>query len=227
MSLDSQLLSVSLRNSLAEATDRYASNVEAAASFLAARGISREVALSYRLGVVSEPVAGHERFLGWLSIPYFTIGGTVALKFRCIREHDCGAEHCQRYDAPAGQKARLFNARVCDEGGDIGAVVEGEFKAIAVTELLGIPAVSTSAGIWLDHWPRCMSNFDRVVVIADNDVKAPAKEGEAPQNPGMKHAQKVRKSIEGADLLVPPPGLKIDDWINRDGVDAVREGLGL
>jgi hypothetical protein len=214
-------LSVSQKASLNEATDRYASTVEAAASFLAARGIDRETAHSYRLGVVSEPVAGHERFQSWLSIPYFTQHGTVAIKFRCIREHDCEAEHCQRYDAPAGQKVRLFNARVCDEGGDIGAVVEGEFKAIAVTELLGIPAVSTSAGIWLDHWPRCMSNFDRVVVICDNDVKDDG------SNPGMKHAQKVRKSIEGADLLVPPPGLKIDDWVNRDGAAVVLRELGL
>ena len=221
MSLDSQLLSASQRSSLAEATARYEKNVEAAASFLAARGIDKAVALSYRLGVVSEPVAGHERFQGWLSVPYVTKGGTVAIKFRCIRDHDCEAERCQRYDAPAGQRVRLFNARVCDEGGDIGAVVEGEFKAIAVTERLGIPAVSTSAGIWLDHWPRCMSNFDRVVVIADNDVKSDE------SNPGMKHAQKVRKSIEGADLLVPPPGLKIDDWINRDGAEAVRKELGL
>jgi hypothetical protein len=219
--LDSLLLSPSLKASLTEATERYAANVHLAASYLEGRGIGESAALSSRLGVVCDAIPGHERFAGWLSIPYVTDAGTVAMKFRCIEAHDCKAVGCQRYDAPAGQKTRLYNARVCAEGGDIGAVVEGEFKAIVCTDVLGIPAVSTNAGTWLDHWPRAMANFDRVLVIADNDFH------EDGSNPGRKHAEKVQKTISGAELALPPLGVQLDDWVLRDGAEGVRKAIGL
>lgn len=152
-----------------------------------------------------------------LSIPYVTPGGVVAMKFRCIKPHDCKAEGCQRYDAPDGQKARLYNAGALAVAGSIAAVVEGELKARVVTDVLGIPAVGTSAGVWMDHWSRCLADFDRVLIIADND------------DPGLKHARgKVLKAVANAELVVPPADHpKIDDWVAEVGVDPVRKALGL
>lgn len=150
-----------------------------------------------------------------LSIPFLTAAGVVAMKFRCIEAHDCKAEGCQRYDAPAGQKARLYNASALAKGGPVAAVVEGEFKAMAVHDQLGVPAVGTSAGVWMDHWPRCLADFDRVLVISDNDEA------------GLKHARgKVLKTMQNAELVVPPEEHpKIDDWINAVGVETVRRAL--
>lgn len=200
-----------------QATARYAANVYEAASYLDARGIGEQAALTARLGLVSDPVPGHERFVGWLAIPYLAGPHVVAMKFRCVSDHDCKDVGCQRYDAPAGQKARLYGAGTLATGGSVAAVVEGEFKAIVVHNVWGIPAVSTSAGVWLDHWPRTLADFDKVLIIADND------------DAGMKHAKdKVLKSLPHGQLVVPPVEFpKVDDWIQSVGADAVREAIGL
>jgi DNA primase len=141
----------------------------------------------------------------------------VALKFRCLRHEDCKAEGCQRYDAPSGQKAKLYGAGDLANGGDVAAVVEGEFKAIAVAQELGIPAVGTSAGQWLEHWPRTLADFERVLVIADND------------DAGVKHAKdKVLKTLPQGRLIVPPIEYpKVDDWLAGVGTDEVRKAIGL
>lgn len=215
------LLSSVQKNSLETATAKYQASVGDLASYLLGRGISKQAALDSRLGCVSDPEPGHERFRGWLAIPFITDAGVVAMKFRCASDHHCKAVDCQRYDAPAGQKARLFNAGVLAQGGEVCAVVEGEIKAIVTTHELGIPAVGTSAGVWLDHWPRCLADYDRVLVIADNDIKADG------SNPGVRHAKKVLATLPQGELVTPPPGIDIDDWIVRDGAEAVRERIGL
>lgn len=216
--LDSVNLSPLQRNTLEQATARYETEVENLASYLGERGIDRGAAISRRLGYVSSPMPGHERFVGYVALPYLTAGGgVVAIKFRCARSHDCKAVGCQRYDAPAGQGARLYGADTLANGGETAAVVEGEFKAIIVQRMLGIPAVGTSAGVWMDHWPRTLADFQKVLVIADND------------DPGLKHAKdKVLKSLPQGQLVVPPAEFpKIDDWIVSQGADAVREAIGL
>lgn len=219
-SLDSLMLPAERRNSLERATAAAEKNLglPEVGSFLEPRGITFEAASASRLGCLSEPIPGFERFVGMLAIPYLTgSGAVVAIKYRCIRDHDCKAEGCQRYDAPDGQKAKLYNAGALAKPGAIAAVVEGELKARVVSDVLGIPAVGTSAGVWMDHWPRCLADFDRVLVIADND------------EPGLKHAKgKVLKTISGAELVVPPADHpKIDDWINEVGVEPVRKALNV
>lgn len=213
--MDSVLPSASQRSSLERATALYASKVDLAASYLAGRGVTEEGAHSFRLGYVEEPATPeHERFVGWVSIPYLTVTGVVAIKFRRV---DDGSP---KYDAPGGQKAHLYNARVLAEAGDVVAVVEGEFDALLATQDI-IPAVGTPGVTWLPHWPRCFASFDRVIVVGDNDVK------EDGSNPGLKHAKKVQASLPGSELILPPPGLDISEWINEHGAEAVREGLGL
>lgn len=221
--LDSLTLSASQKLTLEQATARYEANVEVLGSYLDGRGISRDAATSQRLGCVSDPIAGHERFEGMLALPYLTASGAVVgFKMRCVKDHDCKAEHCQRYDTPSGQKTRLYNAGVLASGGEVCAVVEGEIKAIVCTHVLGVPAVGTPAGSWLEHWPRALADFDKVLVIADNDVK------EDGSNPGLKHAKdKVMKTLPNAELVVPPPGVDLDQWVLDAGAPAVRKAMGL
>lgn len=210
------MLSPSVRASLTEAAHRYHRNVLAAASYLDGRGIAESAASSFLLGCVDDPIPGHERFVGMLSIPWLTPAGVVGMKLRRID----GSEG-PKYDSPPGQKARLFNAQALREGGDLAIICEGEFDAILGQSMLDVPCVATPGTTWLDHWSRCFGDFDRVVVIADHDSK------EDGSDPGLKHAQKVQKAVSGAELVLPPPGLDLSDWLLRDGVEAVRKACGL
>lgn len=220
--LDSLLPSSAQLNSLERATARYHENVEAVASFLVSRGIGKEAAYEQRLGLVSDPLPGHERFAGHMSLPYQTVGGVVAIKFRCIADHNCKDVGCQRYDQPSGQKVHLFNAGVlATTKADVVAVCEGELDAILCTHELGIPAVGTAAGTWLDHYPRCFADFEEVVIIADHDVKPDG------SSPGIKHAKRVQATISRSRIVVPPAGLDLGEWVAQEGREAVLKGIGL
>lgn len=218
--LDSLMLSDSVRLSLEEATARYAASVDQAAEYLVARGISHEAALDFRLGRVVDPVSGHDRFRGMLSIPYLSVGGVTAIKFRCLEDHDHRAHGGGKYDGPS-QKARLFNSRACSTGGDLAIITEGELDAVVAQSVLGVPAVGTPGTTWMKHWPRILSDFDRVIVVADHDAK------EDGSDPGVKHADKVRRSIVGSEVVVPPEGYDLTEWVLAEGADRVKEVMGL
>ena len=220
--LDSLLPSpVHLRN-LTDATARYAEQIDLAGPFLTSRGITKEAASAAHLGVVHDPMPSHERFTGHLAISYTTPAGTVAMKFRCIADHNCKDVGCQRYDQPSGQKVHLFNAGVlATTKADVVAVCEGELDAILCTHELGIPAVGTAAGTWLDHYPRCFADFEEVVIIADHDVKPDG------SSPGIKHAKRVQSTISRSRIVVPPAGLDLGEWVAQEGREAVFKGIGL
>ena len=204
------------------AAARYHENVEALASFLRARGISREAAIASRLGSVSDPMPGHEKVVGFMSIPYRVPSGVVAMKFRCIADHKCKDAGCQRYDQPAGQKVHLFNAGVlATTKADVVAVCEGELDAILCTHELGIPAVGTAAGTWLEHYPRCFADFEEVIIIADHDVKPDG------SSPGIKHAKKVQSTLSRSRIVTPPAGMDLGEWFLTAGREAVLRGIGL
>lgn len=215
--LDSLNLSVSARKTLALAAETYAQNVFELEGFLTARGIGESAALGHLLGKVCDPLPGHERLEGMMSIPYLTPAGVVALKFRQL-----DPERTPKYDAPSGQHARLYNVSALQSMGDTVAICEGELDAIVMSEVVGIPAVGVpGASNWQDHWPRCFSDYESVLVIADNDVK------EDGSNPGLKHAKRVTKGISGGRLVLPPAGLDLTDWVLEHGAEAVRTGCGL
>lgn len=214
------MLSDGLRTSLKQAADRYHANVYEARSYLEARGIGETEALGHHLGKVSDPLPGHERFRGMLSIPYMCMDTVVALKFRRID----GSEGA-KYDAPAGQKQRLYNAQSLADGGSLAVVCEGEFDAIVAQRVLGAPSVGVpGVAAWSanPHWSRCFGDFDRVVVIGDNDLK------EDDSNPGMRHAQRVVKDLgHNAELVTPPPGHDMTSWYLTDGEEAIRRAVGV
>ena len=90
MTLTSLRLSRSQMESLQTAAERYHESLDQRLlSYLAARGIDQDAATGHRLGLVVDPVVGHEAYRGMLSIPYVTPEGVVALKFRCAEVHSC------------------------------------------------------------------------------------------------------------------------------------------
>lgn len=87
--------------------------------------------------------------------------------------------------------------------------------------VVGVPAVGTWGTNWFDHYPRMFADFDRVLVIADNDVK------EDGSNPGVKHAKKIAATIHHSEIVLPPAGLDASEWVLSVGVEKVREALGV
>lgn len=211
---------------LAEATARYRRALtgppsacsDRAWEYLAARGLDG-VAERYRLGVVTVAMPGHERMAGRLAIPYLTPAGPVTLKFRCIEHADCKEVKCPKYLGIEDSGVRLYNARAVLAATDTVVICEGEFDAMAVSGVAGIPAVGyPGAGAWARkesaHWPRVFAGLE-VVVVADGD---PA---------GIEAARAVAKSIDAARLVVLPAGEDSNSLIAKEGPDDFVGRLGI
>ena len=133
------MLNAKQRQSLTEAAERYSSNLTPqAASYLAGRGLTKEVASTFLLGSVVEPSAGHEHATGMLSIPYLTPAGVVGIKFRRL---DDGTP---KYIWPTGQKIGLFNVNDLHKHSDTIAICEGEIDTIVLSGMVQIPSVGVA-----------------------------------------------------------------------------------
>lgn len=218
--LDSLRLGSGQRSTLQRAADLYAQNVDLAADFLSARLLERDHALSAHLGVVCEPAEPeHARFVGRLSIPFMTPGGVVSIKFRCLEDHDCKEAGHPKYDGPS-LGTRLYNVAALHSKGDRVGCTEGELDALVATYVLGLPSVGVP-GIknWKPHFARCFADYDDVIVFADADED---------EEKGIKHAKRAVKEIgEAARLVLPPKGLDLTEWVQCDGVEAVRSACGI
>ena len=164
-------LSASQREALEEATTAYQAAVTPdAARYLLARGINRNAAATFRLGVVADPLPGHERFHGFLSIPYLDAHGhPLTMRFRCIAEHDHRAHGHGKYMSVTGEPARVYNIGAIHHADDELHVAEGEFDAQVLT-LHGMPAVAIpGVHAWSNHHRRMLAGFSRVWVWGDPD----------------------------------------------------------
>lgn len=216
MSLAAMSLSGVQRKALEDATRTYEAQLteEALSYLLDVRGLDDATVTSARLGFVAEPEAGHERFVGMLSLPYVTPSGVVAIKFRRL---DDGKP---KYDAPAGQKPRLYNVRDLGSRSPDIAICEGELDALVLSGMVGIPAVGLpGTATWADHHPRCFADFERVLIVCDNDDK------EDGSNPGQAFAARIAKTLPQAAVRQPPPGLDVNEWFLQEGADTIRETL--
>ena len=210
------------QRSLAQLARGYEDQIdEATVSYLADRGIDRSAVRTFHLGLVRDPAPGHSTFAGRLSVPYITPLGARTIKFRCLLDHDCSAVGCPKYLGITGAKPRMYNAMALIEGPQVVAVCEGELDAVVCSSLLvpavGVPGVSS----WLPHFARMFAGIPRVIVLVDNDDKQDGR------NPGRELAERVARDVEQAEVIPPPKGLDLTEWVLRDGVDAVRKGLGL
>jgi hypothetical protein len=169
------------------------------------------------LGYVSEALPGHEQFKGMLSLPYVTPTGVVGLKFRCMEQHKCSELGHQKYMGLPGAHVLMFNTRAFLADSPVIAVCEGEFDALAVHLLAGIPAVGyPGTQAWRPYWDRAFTGYQRVLVIADGD------------KPGRDAAKAVAKRITQADVVVLPDGEDANSLlIQPDGVQTFLTLCGL
>jgi DNA primase len=140
------------------------------AAYLHERGISEGAAATFRLGVVADPVPGHERFEGWLAIPYLDRDGLpLSVRFRCIHEHDHRAYSHGKYMSMVDEPSRVFNVRAIHEADDTIHVTEGEMDAIVLNQI-GLPAVAIPGAVGFQpHHRRMLAGFSRVWVWGDPD----------------------------------------------------------
>ena len=166
-------LSKEQRNSLERATLKYAENLYDAAEWLEGRGLGLEFARSKGIGVVRDPFPGHEHLKGYLSLPYLTDRGPVAITFRCLQSHDCKAiPNHAKMGKKKGTETRLYGVQALSWADDWCVITEGEIDALTYQQI-GIPAVGVpGAKVWEEHWNNVFEDFSRVYLAMDGDEAA-------------------------------------------------------
>lgn len=196
------ILSLERRRALTAKAQTYAANIGEAEGWLLNRGVSREVAAMFQLGVVPP---GNENS-GRLSIPYFTPAGVVQIKYRTMNGNPV------KYLGEAGCGVHLYNAQVLINTADTVALTEGEFDAIAIQAYCGLPAVAypgTETWKAQEHWRLCFADVAEVLVIADGDTQ------------GRAAARRVAESIGShARMIDMPDGHDSNSFIQAQGYRA-------
>lgn len=128
--------------------------------YLSDRGISRDVADQFLLGVCDDI---HQ---GWLSIPYLRPSGTVHFNFRNLTGGS------PKYASPG--KKHLYNTGdldIADTTGEV-CICEGELDTIIASAVFGVPSVGVpGATQWTGnkHWHELFRGYQRVWMLADPD----------------------------------------------------------
>ena len=182
-----------------------------AARYLLDRGISQETAMAARLGVVTDPLPGHERMRGFLSIPYLDRhGAPLSVRFRCLEQHDHREHFHGKYMSLPEEPPRLYNIGAIFAAEETIAVTEGEFDALILNQI-GIPAVGApGAKMWRPHHRRMLAGFGKVWVFGD------------PDEAGAEFSHTVTRSIRQAHAIRLRLGDVTDTYL-QGGEDAIYE----
>lgn len=222
----------SLRRRLEEVTDDFHEALlgpegEPALTYWTNRGLSKASALSFRIGVVTDPPKPLERYTGRLSIPYITRAGVTTIRFRAI---DGGEpKYLGMRDIPS---ARIFNPAALSRREDFVCITEGELDAVAASQAglpaVGIPGVSN----WRPFFRHCFQGYRRVYILQDTDKPRVLKDcgdcdgecrGHTP--PGQKFAEAVAAQVERSKVItIPgPPGSDVNSFLQEHGEAELRK----
>lgn len=210
---DLRLPSNAQRASLEERLRRYSTNDrETLRAYSASRGLDTETVDVYGWGIVpwTEP---REEIRARLAIPYLTPNGPLGFKFRCVDpvHGDHKETPCPKYIGDPGFHPPLYNAGSLLEDSNIAFICEGEIDALTVHASTGFPAVGVPGVSQWKHsdnrfWPRCFSQFDRVIVPADGD------------KPGQELAKTIAKDIDQTTVVYLPTGTDCNEFVRDHGV---------
>ncbi|OEJ24305.1 hypothetical protein AS594_07180 [Streptomyces agglomeratus] len=180
-----------------------------AQAYLTSRGISPQVAATYRLGVVRRPLAGHEARTGRLVIPYLTPAGPVNFSFRCLKNHDCKTEGCPKYLPIDGMERNLYNVAALKADSPFLCIAEGELDALTLS-MCGLPAVGIP-GVkhWKKWWTRCLDDFDVIYAFGDGDEA------------GGKMANFLAREVKARPINMPR-GADVNDVYREQGAEGLR-----
>jgi DNA primase len=212
-----QMPSTEQRSYLDLATMTYMDSVGLALPYLEKRGIGEDLAKLNGLGVVVDPLQGHEKFRNRLAIPYLTRSGPVNMKFRCMMDHNCkeitGHNKYLSYD---GLKGNLFGVMAYEDAGNFMCITEGELDTL-ILQSIGLPSMGVpGATHWQGHWNEVFRDFSRVYIFSDGD--------EAGQN----FAGKVLVNMPETAVNIPMPhGMDVTDVFVKYGpsrlTDLIKE----
>lgn len=212
--MDFPVLSPQKRESLNQATQMYYEQLKGsneAIDYLKGRGIDGETARSFKLGFVQTPAENHDQMAGMLSIPYITPTGVVAIRFRRL-----GGDG-NKYHQEAGAVSPLFNVRDLHKSAPHVAVVEGEFDALVMSALVGVPAVGLAGtGQWAKRgkfYRRLLQDYDKVFVVMD------------PDKAGRETATAIMKAVSNAVNINLP--FDVNDTFLTNGKDFILKAMGL
>lgn len=179
--------------------------------YLEARGISKETAVTYRLGYVAEPVRGDDDYVGRITIPYITTtAGVVDIRYRSLTGND-GPKYMSR----PGSQVRMFGVVSLMQPSRSICLTEGEIDCMTLNQI-GIAAVGVpGANAWKDYWRLLLSDYDDVICVCDGDQA------------GRDFGKKVAERVDGAQIVHLPDGMDVNDMYVRQGEIALRERIGL
>lgn len=207
-------LSLAQKQSLDEAVTAYQSMIDGAAPYLVTRGISKEAAVTRRLGYVApgNALVGHEQYEGRLVIPYLTPTGVVDIRFRSTDP----LSEAPKYMGRPGVETTMYGVLAFQIESPYIAVCEGELDALVLQEMVGIPAVGVpGANSWKPYYWRAFEDYDRVFVFADGDQA------------GRDFAKKVASSVDTTVVIQMPEGHDVNSMYVAEGADALRKRAGL
>jgi hypothetical protein len=208
-----QTLSEEQRRFFEQAVSTYVNDLvgdTSAQGYLASRGLGPSALVTYRLGVVRRPLAGHEQYAGRLAIPYLTPAGVVNIRFRCLASHECDGH--PKYLSADGAGTNLFNVLDLKKDSPFICVAEGEIDTMSLS-LAGLPAVGVpGVDAWQKHFSRCLEDFEVIYAFGDGD-KA-----------GSKFASFLARETRARPIRMPP-GDDCNSLYVKGGADALRRLL--
>lgn len=201
-------LSSSHRQFLVRATTQYAGHIQEAEKYLQTRGLSVDEARMFHLGVVVDPLPGHEAFKGRLAIPYITPSGVVDIRFRAMHGEE------PKYMGMIGAKTTMFNTQAVFAATQYICVTEGELDCVIMTVKTKHPTVGIpGANNWKSFYSKILDDFDTVIVLADGD------------NAGLEFAKKITRELPNVNIVQMPEDEDVNSTYLRYGKEWIDERI--
>lgn len=200
--------SQSQKESLTRAAKHYHSALHEAEEYLAERGITLAQATKAGLGVVLEPLTGHEAYINRLSIPYITRSGVVDLRFRSMDSSE------PKYMGMAGATTHLYNVGAFFRATSFISICEGEIDTITLDTACGIPAVGVpGVNNWKKHYTKLLSDFEKVFLFADGDTA------------GADFGKHLSRELGNLVVVSMPEGEDVNSMYRQNGVEYFKDKI--
>ena len=196
------------KESLGKAAKYYAAAIHEAEDYLAERGITLEVARRVGLGVVLDPITGHEQYENRLSIPYITRSGVVDIRFRSLDAQE------PKYMGLAGANTHLFNTKAFFKASSFICICEGEIDTITLDYVCNIPSVGVPVvNNWKKHYTKLLADFDKVFMFADGD------------NAGHEFSKSLTKELGNVVTVQMPEGEDVNSMYLKHGAEYFQQKI--
>ncbi|MFJ8930619.1 topoisomerase [Streptomyces sp. NPDC102364] len=203
-----------------------------AEAYVTARGLGA-VANQFGLGYVDSALPGHERYAGYLALPYLRPAGgedgVATVRFRCVADQCVKAPdgsylfqrdekerhegHGKFMSLPA-DPPRLYNTGSLIEPSAVLVVVEGEFDTQSWA-VAGVPAVGApGTGTWRDYWTPALLGYETVFLIAEDE-------------PGLVFMDQLAADIPNGKVIKMTDNRDSNSVLLNSGPEALKKRIGL